>query len=65
MEEYDNPLKTDGFAFVEFVTHNENKLYEKFLQLGFTHVAKAHNHMVDLYQQQEIRFFINYCYRFN
>ena len=61
MEQYENPLKTDGFAFVEFVTENKNGLTDDFIKLGFTHIASANKHAVDLYQQGEIRFFVNYC----
>lgn len=60
-QQYENPLKTDGFAFVEFVTNDKNGLAKSLEQLGFTNVGMAHKHDVDLYQQDEIRFFINYC----
>lgn len=61
MENYENPLGTDGFAFVEFVAEDKNYLAKNFEQLGFTNVAHAYKHDIDLYQQDEIRFFINYC----
>ena len=61
MEQYENPLKTDGFAFVEFVAEAKGVLATNFTQMGFTHVGVAKQQNVDLYQQGEIRFFINYC----
>jgi 4-hydroxyphenylpyruvate dioxygenase len=61
MENYENPLKTDGFAFVEFVTKDKKKLSSNLEKLGFTHVGVAPKNDIDLYQQDEISFFINYC----
>ena len=58
---YENPLKTDGFAFIEFVTNNMGHIDTHFKQLGFTHVGSAPQHKVELYQQNQIIFFINYC----
>ena len=61
MEHYDNPLKTDGFAFVEFVTQDKKTVDGYFTNLGMVHVGRGKNHSVDLYEQDQIRFFVNLC----
>ncbi len=60
MERWDNPLGTDGFAFVEFVADEKSKLNEYFTQMGFACSGHSRTHKVDLYQQGKINFFINY-----
>lgn len=57
--QYSNPVGTDGFDFLEFSTPNPQKLINQFISLGFTPVAKHKNHNVIIYQQNDIRFFIN------
>ena len=59
MQQYDNPLHTDGFAFLEFATNNKNLLDSHFTKLGFTQTGSANNHDVTLYQQGDIVFFVN------
>ncbi|HMT03446.1 MAG TPA: 4-hydroxyphenylpyruvate dioxygenase [Burkholderiales bacterium] len=61
MEKFENPLKTDGFAFVEFVTCDRNILHESFINLGFKQAKVGKNHDVLLYQQNQIKFFVNNC----
>lgn len=61
MEQFENPLKTDGFAFVEFVTQDKNLLDEHFTRLGFKQTRVGKNHDVLLYQQDQIKFFVNNC----
>lgn len=61
MEQYENPLKTDGFAFVEFVTRDKNTLDTYMTNLGLTNIGRGKNHAVELYQQDQIRFFVNLC----
>lgn len=60
-QQYENPLKTDGFAFIEFVTNDKDGLATSFNQLGFIKAGRALNHDLDLFWQDEIKFFINYC----
>lgn len=61
MEQYENPLKTDGFAFVEFVTKNKNTAFQHMNNLGLVHVGVGKNHEVDLFEEDQVRFFINSC----
>lgn len=57
--QFHNPLGTDGFDFLEFTTHDSQKLIKQFEALGFIPVAKHKTHDVIIYQQNNIRFFIN------
>lgn len=61
MEHYENPLGTDGFAFVEFVAQDTAEIEGYFSQLGLTKVGTAKTHAVQVYEQDQIRFFINAC----
>lgn len=61
MEHYENPLKTDGFAFVEFVTKDKNTVEGYFKNLGLVQVGQGKKHDVSLFEQDQIRFFINLC----
>jgi len=54
-----NPAGTDGFAFLEFTTHDPQKLINQFTAMGFLPVAKHKSHHVTIYQQNNIRFLIN------
>lgn len=56
---WENPLGTDGFAFVEFATLTPEILDNQFRALGFTLVAKHKRDDIVLYQQNDIRFIIN------
>jgi 4-hydroxyphenylpyruvate dioxygenase len=54
-----NPAGTNGFDFLEFTTQQPDILKQQFLTMGFTPVAHHHHCDVTLYQQNNIRFFIN------
>jgi 4-hydroxyphenylpyruvate dioxygenase len=54
-----NPVGTDGFDFLEFTTNDPQKLIHQFESFGLQRVAKHKEHDVILYQQNDIRFFIN------
>src|SRR5262245_6012023 len=54
-----NPMKTNGFEFLEFSSPNPEKLHQQFIQLGFKPVAKHRNKNVTLYRQGQINFVIN------
>jgi 4-hydroxyphenylpyruvate dioxygenase len=56
-----NPLQTDGFAFVEFVTNNKHGLSQEFNQLGMVKTGEGKQHDISLFQQGEIRFLLNNC----
>ena len=53
----ENPLKTDGFAFIEFAAKNKTNFDSHFTKLGFSQIASAQN--VTLYRQGNILFFVN------
>ncbi|MCD8570462.1 MAG: 4-hydroxyphenylpyruvate dioxygenase [Alphaproteobacteria bacterium] len=55
---HDNPLKTDGFEFIEYAgdTHLLKKLFDN---LGFMPVAKHKNKNITLYRQGTINFLLN------
>lgn len=54
-----NPAGTEGFDFLEFTTNEPEKLKQQFENMGFTPVAQHHSCAVTVYQQNNIRFFIN------
>lgn len=55
-----NPLGTDGFAFIEFATQNIQALDNDFKKLGFVKYGQAKNGQdVHLYKQGKILFVIN------
>jgi 4-hydroxyphenylpyruvate dioxygenase len=56
---WDNPIGTDGFEFLEFATPDPEALGKKFMALGFAPVAKHKTANITIYQQNDIRFLIN------
>lgn len=56
---FENPIGTDGFAFVEYTSPDSGALEGLLKSLGFTAVAKHKRHDVILYKQGVIHFFIN------
>lgn len=56
---FDNPLHTNGFAFLEFATSDAPKLIQQFESMGFVRAARHLMHDVMLYQQNNICFLIN------
>ena len=61
MEHFDNPLHTNGFAFLEFTTLDKNLLNSHFTNLGFTKIGKSEFKDVTAFQQGSIFFFVNNC----
>jgi 4-hydroxyphenylpyruvate dioxygenase len=59
METWENPLKTDGFAFIEFAAQDKSKFDVNFTKMGFTLTGHAPKHDVSLYEQGQIKFFVN------
>ncbi len=59
MNTTENPVGTNGFAFVEFASQDPKKLENDFLNLGLTHVANHKNKAIKLYRQGEINFLLN------
>lgn len=56
---FENPMGTDGFEFIEFVSPNPEQLDAQFRQLGFTPIAKHKSKAVTLYRQGQINFILN------
>lgn len=55
-----NPAGTDGFDFLEFSSKDARKLKAQVESMGFKPVARHKQHDVILYQQNDIRFMLNF-----
>lgn len=55
----DNPMGTDGFAFVEFASPEPDALHALFRQMGFTAVARHRQRAITLYRQGDINYLLN------
>jgi 4-hydroxyphenylpyruvate dioxygenase len=56
---WDNPLRTDGFEFIEYAAPDPAALGRLFEQMGFSAVAKHRSKDVLLYRQGGINFIVN------
>jgi len=56
---WDNPLRTDGFEFIEYAAPDPAALGRLFEQMGFAVVAKHRSKNVLLYRQGGINFIVN------
>lgn len=56
---YENPVGTNGFAFLEFTTRDANTLAKQFESLGFNKAYQHRTKDVIIYQQDKIKFIIN------
>ena len=54
-----NPTGTDGFDFLEFTTHNPDKLFKQFEAMGFAKVGKHKSQNIVIFAQNDIRFIVN------
>ena len=59
VENWDNPMGTRGFEFVEYAAPDPAAMGQLFERMGFTAVARHRNKNVTLYRQGEINFIIN------
>jgi 4-hydroxyphenylpyruvate dioxygenase len=57
--EYKNPCGLDGFAFLEFSSHDENVLDRQFREMGFRKTATYNKDDILLYKQGDIEFIVN------
>jgi 4-hydroxyphenylpyruvate dioxygenase len=55
----DNPMGTDGFAFVEFADPQPERLHALFRRLGFTAVARHRRRPITLYRQGDVDYLVN------
>ena len=56
---WENPMRTDGFEFVEYAAPDPKALGALFEQMGFTAVAKHRSKDVTLYRQGDVNFIVN------
>jgi len=56
---WENPMRTDGFEFVEFAAPDPKALGKLFENMGFTAIARHRHKDVTLYRQGDINFIIN------
>ena len=56
---WDNPEGTDGFEFIEYATHEPEKLAALFADMGFSAVARHRSKNVTLYRQGDVNFILN------
>jgi 4-hydroxyphenylpyruvate dioxygenase len=56
---WDNPLRTDGFEFIEYAAPDPAALGHLFLQMGFVAIARHRSKNVLLYRQGGINFIVN------
>jgi 4-hydroxyphenylpyruvate dioxygenase len=59
LEEWNNPIGTDGFEFVEFSAEDPQLLDDVFTRLGFAKVARHRRKQAWLYRQGDINFIVN------
>jgi 4-hydroxyphenylpyruvate dioxygenase len=57
--EWDNPMGTDGFEFIEYAAPDPVAMGALFERMGFKPIAKHRRKAVTLYRQGEINFIIN------
>ena len=59
MTDKHNPIGTDGFEFVEFASHEPEKLKKLFLQMGFSLVGRHKSKDILHFRQGDINFILN------
>ena len=57
--QWENPMGTAGFEFVEFASPRPEELEKLFTALGFTHIANHKSKNVKLFRQGNINFILN------
>ena len=55
----DNPVGTDGFAFVEFAHPHPEELASLFAKMGFVPVLRHRDGVVTIYRQGDIDFIVS------
>lgn len=56
----ENYLKLRGIEFTEFSSENPKKLHDLFLAFGFSRLMRHESKKIDLYQQNDIVFLLNF-----
>src|ERR1700691_1195171 len=57
--EWENPVGTDGFEFVEYTAPDTVALHTLFERMGFRAVARHRSKAVTLYRQGGVNFIVN------
>src|SRR5579862_3027433 len=57
--QWDNPMGTDGFEFVEYTAPDPAALGAVFERMGFSAVARHRSKRVTLYRQGDVNFIVN------
>lgn len=55
----ENPMGTDGFAFVEFAHPEPEKLHDLMARMGFSPVARHEEREVTVYRQGDVDYLVN------
>lgn len=55
----ENPVTTDGFAFLEFTSVNNNQLADLFARIGFVEIGRHRKKNIRLFSQGKIKFLLN------
>jgi len=58
-DQFENPMGTDGFEFVEYTAEDPEQLRALFARMGFPVVARHRSKNVTLHRQGDINFIIN------
>jgi len=58
-DQYENPMGTDGFEFVEYAAPDPKLLHDLFGRMGFTAVARHKSKAITLYRQNDVIFLVN------
>ena len=58
-DQFENPMGTDGFEFVEYTAEDPEQLRTLFARMGFPVVARHRSKNVTLHRQGDINFIIN------
>ncbi|MEJ1978280.1 MAG: 4-hydroxyphenylpyruvate dioxygenase [Acetobacteraceae bacterium] len=56
---HDNPMGTDGFAFVEFAHPEPARLHRLFLLMGFVPIARHRSKAITVYRQGDVTYLLN------
>jgi 4-hydroxyphenylpyruvate dioxygenase len=56
---WDNPMRTDGFEFVEYTSPDPQALAALFVRMGFVAAARHRSKNVTLYKQGDVNFILN------
>jgi 4-hydroxyphenylpyruvate dioxygenase len=59
LDQFDNPMGTDGFEFIEYTAPDVKALGRLFETMGFAAVARHRSKDVTLYKQGDIQFIVN------